>query len=185
MFLSIDMKMFAQAVVYEPKIYYDSRGGFQEIYKESTFKEFNLKQINESISAKGVLRGLHFQKGEYAQGKIVRCLKGAIFDVAVDLRRDSPTFAHYTSVILTEDDNKLFYIPRGFAHGFLALEDATKIQYFCDNEYNKESEGGVMYNDPLFKIEWPIIPDCHYTISDKDKKYEYLNKFNIDEILKN
>lgn len=177
------MKEFEQAVVYEPKIYYDDRGGFQEIYKESVFKDFKLKQINESTSCKGTLRGLHFQKGEHAQAKIVRCLKGAIFDVAVDLRKDSPTFAQYTSVILTEDDNKFFYIPRGFAHGFLALEDGTKIQYFCDNEYNKESEGGVMYDDRLYNIEWPKV-EGGYVISDKDKKYEHLNKFNIDEILK-
>ena len=175
------MKEFEQAIVYEPKIYYDSRGGFQEIYKESVFKDFNLKQINESTSRKGTLRGLHFQKGKHAQAKIVRCLKGAIFDVAVDLRKDSPTFAQYTSVILTEDDNKFFYIPRGFAHGFLALEDDTKIQYFCDNEYNKESEGGVMYNDPMFKIDWLKIENG-YIVSDKDNKYEYINKFNKVEL---
>lgn len=172
-----------KCVVYEPHMFYDNRGGFCEVYKESVFDNFKLEQINESTSCKGTLRGLHFQKGEYAQAKIVRCLKGAIFDVAVDLRKDSPTFAQYTSVILTEDDNKFFYIPRGFAHGFLALENNTKIQYFCDNEYNKESEGGVMYDDKLFGIDWPKV-EGGYIISDKDKKYEYLNKFNIDEILK-
>lgn len=177
------MKEFEQAILIEPRKFNDERGCFYETFKESDFESFKLKQINESVSKKGVLRGLHFQRGEHAQAKMVRCLKGAIFDVAVDLRKDSPSFGHCTSVYLSGDSDIIFYIPRGFAHGFLALEDNTKIQYFCDNEYNKECEGGVAYDDPMFKIGWPEV-EGGYIISDKDKKYEYLNKFNIDEILK-
>lgn len=165
----------------EPRKFGDERGCFYETFKENNFDNFNLKQINESVSRKGVLRGLHFQKGEHAQAKIVRCLKGTIFDVAVDLRKDSPSYGQYTSVYLTEDSDTLFYIPRGYAHGFLALEDNTKIQYFCDNEYNKESEGGVAYDDPMFKIGWPET-EGGYIMSDKDKKYEYISKFNKVEL---
>jgi len=135
-------------LVFEPKIHEDSRGYFFESFNLQTFRaegiEINFVQDNQSASVKGVLRGLHYQKGEYAQAKLVRVLKGTVLDVAVDIRRDSPTFGQHFSIELSENSATQFYIPRGFAHGFVVLSDEATFFYKCDNYYNKAEEGGLL-----------------------------------------
>lgn len=158
--------------VIEPKLFEDSRGYFYESFNEKTFqKETGLNvhfvQDNQSKSDKGVLRGLHYQVGGAAQAKLVRVLKGAVQDVAVDLRKNSPTFGHSFSIILSESNHKQLFIPRGFAHGFLVLEDDTIFAYKCDNFYNKEAEGGVLYNDESLNIKWENV-NREFVLSDKD-----------------
>lgn len=160
-------------VVIEPRIYGDSRGYFFESYNQKRFKELtgidvHFIQDNQSRSDRGVLRGLHFQKGEFAQAKLVRVIQGKVLDIAVDIRPDSPTFGQSYSVILTGDNNKQLYIPRGFAHGFSVLENDTIFSYKCDNYYNKESESGIMYNDPTLNIDWMLMEN-EIVLSDKDK----------------
>ncbi len=142
-----------------PDIYKDERGFFLETFQKERFAANGIPdefvQDNQSFSIKGVLRGLHFQKSPFAQGKLVRVIKGSVLDVAVDLRTDSPTFGKYETVILTEELQNLFYIPTGFAHGFLALEDSI-FSYKCTNFYDKASESGILWNDPDLNIEWGI-----------------------------
>ena len=161
-------------LVIEPDVHGDSRGWFVEQYNEARYKAAGVTadfvQDNESFSSKGVVRGLHWQAGEHCQAKLVRVIKGAVWDVAVDIRKASPTFGKYVSVILTGDNKKQFFIPRGFAHGFVVLEDETLFSYKCDNLYCKESERGLMFNDPALKIEWPEI-DVEIKLSDKDQKH--------------
>ena len=162
----------------KPLIFEDERGYFFETFKENEFNE-NIKDIsfiqeNESKSCYGVIRGLHYQKGDDAQSKLVRCVKGMILDVAVDLREGSPTFGKYTSAILTEDNHCQFFIPKGFAHGFSVLSDEAIVQYKCDNFYNKESECGINPFDDDLGIEW-MIPKNKVIISEKDSKWEKLN----------
>lgn len=159
--------------VIEPKIINDARGYFMESFNEQTFRNatdtsVHFVQDNQSYSTKGVLRGLHYQTGEHAQAKLVRVLKGEVLDVAVDIRPNSPTFGQYESVLLSGDNQKQFFVPRGFAHGFLVLSESAVFFYKCDNFYNKESEGGILYNDPALQIDWSF-PESELIISEKDQ----------------
>lgn len=153
-------------------IYRDDRGYFFESFNAKSFnKETGINtafvQDNQSHSVKGVLRGLHFQTGEFAQAKLVRVLKGEVLDIAVDVRRASPTFGQYFSVVLSENSRTQIYIPRGFAHGFLVLSEVVDFFYKCDNFYNKAAEGGIIYNDPQINIDWQMQPE-KLVISGKD-----------------
>ena len=159
--------------VIEPKIIKDERGYFMESFNQNTFQEgvgqkTIFVQDNQSFSTKGVLRGLHYQCGEHAQAKLVRVLHGEVLDVAVDLRPESETYGQYEAVLLSEANQKQFFVPRGFAHGFLVLSETATFFYKCDNFYNKESEGGLMYNDNTVNIDWNF-PVQDLIISDKDK----------------
>ena len=164
--------------IIEPQIFEDTRGFFLESYNYNDFKELGIENIfvqdNHSKSLKGVLRGLHFQKGEYSQAKIIRVLKGAVLDIAVDLRKDSRTFGKYFAIELNEKNKKMLFIPKGFAHGFLTLEDNTEIFYKCDNFYNSKSEIGIIWNDRDLNIDWNFekynIDKNKLIISEKDKK---------------
>ena len=157
-------------LIIKPDVFKDERGYFYESYNKERFAKIGLNidfvQDNESKSDKGVLRGLHFQKPPFAQGKLVRVIKGSVMDVAVDLRKDSPTYGKWESVVLTEDNKLQFWIPEGFAHGFVALEDNTIFNYKCTNVYNKESEGSILWNDPDININWNIDNPI---LSEKDK----------------
>jgi len=148
-------------LVIEPKVFADERGFFMESFKASDFAAFGIAhdfvQDNHSKSRKGVIRGLHFQRAPYAQGKLVRVTRGRAWDVAVDLRKGSPTFGTWCAVELSADNHLLFWIPEGFAHGFLALEDDTELLYKCTTEYNPTSDGGIRWNDPDIGIGWPQI----------------------------
>ena len=157
--------------IIEPQVFGDNRGYFFETYKEPDFKaaglDYTFVQDNQSKSRKGVLRGLHFQIN-HPQAKLVRVIKGEVFDVAVDLRKGSPTYGKWEGVLLTEENKKMFMIPRGFAHGFLVISDEAEFVYKCDDIYHPNDEGGIMYNDPDIGIKWPEI-DTEIILSDKDK----------------
>ena len=159
-------------VIIEPRIFKDDRGYFYESFSQREFEEkvcrTTFVQDNQSKSSYGVVRGLHFQKPPYSQSKLVRCIKGAVLDVAVDIRKGSPTFGKYVAVELTEDNHRQFFVPRGFAHGFAVLSEEAVFQYKCDNFYNKESEGSVAWNDPQLGIDWRI-PAEKVLLSEKDK----------------
>ena len=154
------------------KVYGDHRGYFMETYKKSDFEEAGIHcdfvQDNQSKSRKGVLRGLHFQK-QFPQAKLVRVIKGEVYDVAVDLRKNSPTYGEYVGVVLSEENKKQFFVPRGFAHGFLVLSDEAEFVYKCDNLYHPEDEGGLIYNDKTVNINWPQGYDI--LLSEKDKNF--------------
>ena len=159
--------------IIEPMIFGDDRGCFFESFNKKAFKErtgidIEFVQDNQSLSNRGVLRGLHFQKGKFAQAKLVRVIKGKVLDVVVDLRPKSLTFGHTYSVELSEKNKLQLYVPRGFAHGFSVLEDDTIFSYKCDNYYNKESEGGILYNDTYLNINW-LLEDSEIRLSQKDK----------------
>ena len=159
--------------IIEPKIINDDRGYFMESFNENTFQKgigqaIHFVQDNQSFSSKGVLRGLHYQVGEYSQAKLVRVLSGEVLDVAVDIRPNSKTFGEHVSVLLTADNQTQFFVPRGFAHGFLVLSDTATFFYKCDNFYNKESEGGIIYNDKTLNIDWGFS-ESQLIISEKDK----------------
>lgn len=160
--------------VIEPTVFPDERGYFVETYNQNDFREAGLDmafvQDNQSMSVRGVLRGLHFQK-QYPQGKLVRALRGAVYDVAVDLRANSPTFGKWFGVELTAENKKQFYIPEGFAHGFLVLSDEAEFAYKCTDFYHPGDEGGVAWDDPELGIAWPLAKDMELIISDKDKKW--------------
>lgn len=161
-------------LIIEPKVLNDSRGYFMETFNENTFEAYtgvkvHFVQDNQSKSTKGVLRGLHYQTGAYAQAKLVRVLEGEVLDIAVDIRPDSSTYGQYVEVVLSAENNRQLYIPRGFAHGFIVLSDTATFFYKCDNFYNKESEGGIAYNDPALNIDWKLNADT-LIISDKDKE---------------
>jgi dTDP-4-dehydrorhamnose 3,5-epimerase len=145
-------------LILEPQIWQDERGYFYETYQLEKFKAFGIDilfvQDNQSLSSKGTLRGLHFQKPPYHQAKLVRVVRGRVLDVAVDLRKGSPTYGHYEKVELSDQNHLQFFIPSGFAHGFLSLEDDTVFTYKCSNYYNKSSEGGLLWNDPEIQIDW-------------------------------
>ena len=166
-------------VIIEPRIFKDERGYFYESFSQREFEEkvcrTTFVQDNQSKSSYGVLRGLHFQKPPHCQSKLVRCIKGAVLDVAVDIRTGSPTFGKYVAVELTEENHRQFFVPRGFAHGFAVLTEEAVFQYKCDNFYCKESEGAIAWNDPQLAIDWKIPAD-RVLLSEKDR----LNK-NIDE----
>ena len=159
-------------VVLTPTVFCDGRGRFFESYKKEAFnealgQEVNFVQDNESFSSKGVLRGLHFQKGKCAQAKLVRVVHGSVLDVAVDLSPDSTTYGEHFSIELSADNKKQLFVPRGFAHGFVVLSDTAVFSYKCDNYYNKESESGIIYNDPTLNIDWKL-PSEQLQLSEKD-----------------
>lgn len=158
--------------ILEPQVFKDKRGYFVESFNQKRFNEvlgldINFVQDNESQSSKGVLRGLHYQPGEYAQAKLVRVIKGKVLDVVLDLRPNSSTFGEQFSIELSEENKMQFFAPRGFAHGFLVLEDETIFSYKCDNYYNKNAEAGIIYNDKDLAIDWKFSKD-QLIISDKD-----------------
>lgn len=165
-------------IIIEPQIFKDSRGCFFESWNAKKFKQLGISedfvQDNQSVSSKGVLRGLHFQNPPYAQAKLVRVIKGSVLDVAVDLRKNSPTYGKHVSVILSEQNNKSFFIPKGFAHGFLSLEDNTVFNYKCSDYYNKESEGSLLWNDEDLKIDWQIDNPL---VSEKDLQADLFKNF--------
>ena len=158
--------------IIEPQVFGDKRGYFMETYNENDFREAGLDmkfvQDNQSSSTKGVLRGLHYQK-KFPQGKLVRAIRGTVFDVAVDLRKGSSTFGKWFGVELSEENKKQFYIPEGFAHGFLVLSDEAEFCYKCTEFYHPEDEGGIIWNDPDIGVEWPLEDIDELNISDKDK----------------
>lgn len=160
--------------VIEPKVFPDSRGYFMETYNENDFKEEGLNmrfvQDNQSMSVRGVLRGLHFQK-QFPQGKLVRVIRGAVFDVAVDLRASSATCGKWFGVELTAENKKQFYIPEGFAHGFLVLSDEAEFVYKCTDFYHPGDEGGLLWNDPDIGIRWPIPEGMELILSEKDRQW--------------
>ena len=167
--------------IIEPKVFQDVRGYFFESFNHHKFENLtginvDFVQDNESMSSKGVLRGLHFQTGAYEQAKLVRVIRGSVLDVCVDLRENSETFGKSVSVILSGENKKQFFVPRGFAHGFLVLEDETIFSYKCDNVYNKPSEGGIIYNDKDLNIDWKF-PVGDLILSDKDKKLPTFKTF--------
>lgn len=176
--MEIIEKVLTDAYVLKPKLFEDDRGYFYESYNENLYsKTFGAQikfiQDNQSLSSKGTLRGMHFQKDEASQSKLVRVIRGSVFDVAIDLRIGSPTFKKWYGLELSESNQLQFFIPRGFAHGFIALEDETIFQYKVDNYYSKEHEMGIIWNDSEINIEWPNI-EKH--LSQKDRKLPPLNE---------
>lgn len=166
-------------IVIQPTVFSDGRGYFQETYNEQKWIDSlgevpRFVQDNESMSQKGVLRGLHFQNPPFQQGKLVRVVKGSVLDVAVDLRKNSPTYGQHFKVILSEENKLQMYIPEGFAHGFLTLEDQTIFSYKCTNVYHPESEGGLRWNDPDLNIDWGIDQPL---LSEKDKVHKNFINF--------
>lgn len=166
--------------VIEPDVFGDSRGYFMETYNYNDFKEAGLDmqfvQDNQSKSSRGVLRGLHFQLSN-PQGKLVRVIKGEVFDVAVDIRKDSKTFGKWFGVTLSDENKRQFYIPEGFAHGFLVLSDEAEFVYKCTNFYDPQSEAGIMWDDKDIAIEWPIEDGMGLLLSDKDKKHSSFKEY--------
>jgi len=162
-------------VIIEPRAFSDDRGFFLESYKKSDFVKNGIDvefvQDNHSRSSKGVLRGLHYQKPPYAQAKLVRVLKGTVWDIAVDIRKNSPTYKKWIGVELSEENRRMFYIPEGFAHGFIALSDEVHLLYKCSNEYSPTSDAGIIWNDPEFAIDWPVEKPL---LSEKDMILPYL-----------
>jgi len=175
------MEYFETAIkgvyIIEPKVFKDSRGYFFEAWKKEEFEQVvgkvNFVQDNESKSSYGVLRGLHYQKGEFSQAKLVRVIKGKVLDVAVDIRRSSPTFGKHVMVELSDENKRQFFIPRGFAHGFLVLSEEAIFTYKVDNAYAPHADAGIRWNDEEIGIEWPIDPKEVLT-SDRDMKHPLL-----------
>jgi dTDP-4-dehydrorhamnose 3,5-epimerase len=182
--MEIVEKLLTDAFVLRPRVFEDERGYFYESFNEKAFesligKKVNFIQDNQSYSSKGTLRGLHFQKSEAAQAKLVRVTKGSAYDVAVDLRPDSPTFKQWHGVELNEENHLQFFIPRGFAHAFVALEDNTLFQYKVDNYYSSVNDGGVIWNDEELAINWPKLK---LELSEKDKNLPKLNQLNLNTL---
>ncbi|MDO7172153.1 dTDP-4-dehydrorhamnose 3,5-epimerase [Mariniflexile sp. AS56] len=170
--MTVEETYLGGCFVITPKVFEDERGYFFESFNKNVFEKeagivADFVQDNQSKSSKGVLRGLHFQKGAYAQAKLVQVIKGKVLDVCVDIREGSPTFGKHYSLILDDQNRQQLYVPRGFAHGFVVLEDHTIFSYKCDNFYNKESEGGIIYNDENLQIDWSF-PKDKLIISEKD-----------------
>lgn len=165
--------------IIEPAVFGDERGYFMETYNERDFFEAGITckfvQDNQSMSKKGVLRGLHFQK-KFPQAKLVRVISGVVFDVAVDLRSDSITYGKWVGVMLSAENKKQFFIPKGFAHGFLVISDTAEFTYKCDEFYHPEDEDGIIWNDPDLEIQWPISKDLHLMFSKRDKNCRRLNQ---------
>lgn len=156
----------------KPNVFQDKRGAFYETYNQKNFEsktglKIDFVQDNQSISSKGVLRGLHFQRGMMAQAKLVRVVKGSVLDIVVDIRKDSETFGKSFSIVLDDVENLQLFVPRGFAHGFITLEEQSIFAYKCDNYYHKESEGGIIYNDATLALDW-YLPKEEFIISEKD-----------------
>ncbi len=173
-----------EIILIEPKIFKDTRGFFMETYKYSDFVSVDVKahfvQDNYSRSSRGVLRGLHYQKEPDAQGKLVQCLQGKIFDVAADIRKGSPTFGRWVSAELSQENGRMLYVPPGFAHGFLVLSESADVIYKCTREYSPENDRGVIWNDPDLNIEWPLKNPFlsekdggHPLLKDIDNNFEY------------
>lgn len=177
-FIETDIK---DVFIIEPKVYGDDRGYFEETYQYENFKEAGLDmmfvQDNESKSKKGVLRGLHFQT-KYSQGKLVRVIQGEVFDVAVDLRKDSETYGKWTGITLSSENRKMLYIPENFAHGFLVLSEEATFAYKCTNLYYPEYDSGIIWNDKVINIEWPLVGIEQILLSEKDKKQQTFEEFN-------
>ncbi|MDG2195018.1 MAG: dTDP-4-dehydrorhamnose 3,5-epimerase [Polaribacter sp.] len=170
----------AGCFVLTPTVFSDERGSFfesfnQQAFLEKTGIEASFVQDNQSISQRGVVRGLHFQKGAFSQAKLVRVIKGSVLDVAVDLRKNSTTFGQHFSCILSEEKNTQLFVPRGFAHGFSVLENDTIFSYKCDNYYNLASESGIIYNDPQLDIDW-MLPESEMVVSEKDRRLKMLKE---------
>ena len=168
-------------LIFEPKVFGDERGFFfesfnQRIFEEAVGRKVEFVQDNHSKSSKGVLRGLHYQLEPYAQGKLVRCVVGEVFDVAVDIRKGSPTYGQHVAVELTGDNHRQFFVPRGFAHGFAVLSETAVFQYKCDNFYAPEADGGISIVDNSLGIDWKIDAD-KALLSDKDTKHALLKDF--------
>ena len=168
--------------IVEPAVFGDNRGYFMETYNKNDFKDagydLTFVQDNQSKSSKGVLRGLHFQINQ-PQGKLVRVIKGEVFDVGVDLRKDSKTFGKWVGVVLSEENKKQLFIPKGFAHGFLVLSEDAEFTYKCTDFYDGNDEGGIIWNDPDINIKWPLEGIDEVNLSDKDKDWKTLNESNI------
>lgn len=168
--------------IIEPTVFGDDRGYFMETYQAKEFKEagidYNFVQDNQSKSKKGVLRGLHFQYTK-PQGKLVRVIKGEVFDVAVDLRKDSETYGKWEGIILSEENKKQFFIPEGFAHGFLVLSDEAEFTYKCTDFYDGDDEGGILWNDPEIGIDWPL-EGLSILLSEKDKQWKTMRETKTD-----
>lgn len=168
-------------VIVEPKVFKDARGYFFESYSKREFDEkvrpIDFVQDNESCSTKGVMRGLHFQRPPFTQSKLVRCVKGAVLDVAVDIRKGSPTYGKHVAVELTENNHRQFFIPKGFAHGFAVLSEIAVFQYKCDEFYHPEADGGISILDESLGIDWLISP-TEAILSEKDTKHPLLKDFN-------
>lgn len=166
-------------ILIEPKVIGDSRGFFMEFYREDLFAQNGISLIfiqdNHSRSAKGVLRGLHYQIEPMAQAKLVRVVQGEVYDVAVDIRKGSKTFGKYVGEILSAENKKMLYVPPGFAHGYCSLRDGTEFMYKCSALYSPSHERGLIWNDPSVSIQWPRL-DVSYILSEKDKKYPYLKE---------
>ena len=168
-------------LIIEPRIFEDTRGYFFESFSQREFDEkvqpVKFVQDNESKSSYGVMRGLHFQRPPFTQTKLVRCVKGAVLDVAVDIRKGSPTYGQHVAVELTEENHRQFFIPKGFAHGFAVLSDVAVFQYKCDEFYHPEADGGISILDTSLGIDWRI-PTAHALLSDKDTRHPLLSDFN-------
>ena len=167
-------------VIIEPKVFKDARGYFFESFSQREFEEkvrkINFVQDNESMSSYGVMRGLHFQCPPFTQSKLVRCVKGSVLDVAVDIRKGSPTYGQHVAVELTEANHRQFFVPRGFAHGFAVLSETAVFQYKCDNFYAPDADGGINIKDESLGIDWQI-PTSNAILSDKDLKHACLKDF--------
>lgn len=165
-------------ILIKPKVFRDERGFFLETYRYSDFAAAGIKenfvQDNYSGSARGVLRGLHYQKNPNAQGKLIYCIKGKIFDAAVDIRKGSPTFRRWVSAVLTGENKNMIYIPQGFAHGFCVLSDTAEVMYKCTNEYSPDDDRGIIWNDSDINIDWPVKAPV---LSEKDMMHPYLSKY--------
>ena len=168
-------------LIIEPRIFKDARGYFFESYNKKAFDEaigrkVDFVQDNESMSSRGVMRGLHFQRPPYTQAKLVRCVRGRVLDVAVDLRKGSPTYGRHVAVELSEDNHRQFFVPRGFAHGFAVLSEVAVFQYKCDNYYAPEADGGISIADESLGIDWQLDPS-EALLSDKDMRHPLLKDF--------
>jgi len=167
--------------VIEPTVFKDERGYFVETYNQNDMKEAGLDMVfvqdNQSMSTRGVLRGLHFQK-QFPQGKLVRVVRGKVFDVAVDLRSDSKTYGKWYGVVLSAENKKQFFIPKGFAHGFLVLSENAEFTYKCSDFYHPNDEGGLIWNDPYINVQWPIPEGMELIFSDKDQKWGSFKELN-------
>lgn len=166
----------------KPKVFGDNRGYFMETYEKREFEAAGIRaefvQDNQSMSVKGVLRGMHFQK-EHPQGKLVRVISGEVFDVVVDLRKNSASYGKWFGILLSSEKKNMFYVPPGFAHGFLVMSERAEFMYKCTDFYYPEDEGGIMWNDPLVGIEWPALPGTELIFSEKDRHYAPLSESKI------
>ncbi len=178
--MNIIQTSISGVVIIEPHLFKDDRGYFFESFSERNFntqvREVKFVQDNESMSSYGVMRGLHFQRPPYTQSKLVRCVKGAVLDVAVDIRKGSPTYGQHVAVELTEENHRQFFVPRGFAHGFAVLSKTAIFQYKCDNFYHPEADGGISILDNSLGIDWRI-PTDHAILSEKDTNHPLLKNF--------